>query len=191
MSREESISLTPSEAEKFASIYESYHRHVYAYCRRRADIDQVDDLASEVFLTLWRKIETAPTGEDALKWLYQVAHLVLNNHWRGSNRKKRLEDKLQSISLDPTPLVHDQIAVREEVRQVLEAASRLRPRDLEILRLTFWEELSLDDIAEILGIKANAAKQRLHRAKKSLIKEYQRTSRQETASPAAQKGGEW
>lgn len=183
--------MTPSEAAKFASIYDSYHRHVYAYCRRRVDVDQVDDVVAEVFLTLWRKIGHAPSGEDALKWLYHTAHLVLSNHWRGSNRARKLGEKLQAIGLEPAPLVPDQIVRRDEVREVLEVATRLRPRDLEILRLALWEELDLSTIADILQIKANAAKQRFHRAKKNLVKEYERTHPREIESPAAQKGGEW
>lgn len=183
--------MTPSEAAKFASIYDTYYRHVYAYCRRRVEVDQVDDVVAEVFLTLWRKIGQAPSGEDALKWLYRTAHLVLSNHWRSSNRKKNLGQKLQSIGMESAPLVPDQIVLRDEVREVLEAAERLRPRDIEILRLALWEELDLGAIAEVLQIKSNAAKQRLHRAKRNLIREYQKTHPLEAESPAARKGGEW
>lgn len=110
------------------------------------------------------------------------------NHWRGSKRRRRLEAKLESIGIQSTPLVQDQLLVREEVREVLNAARKLRERDVEILRLALWEHLTSEEIGVVLGITPNAAKQRLHRARKNLAREYQLTLRSST--PAAQEGGE-
>lgn len=171
-------------------MYESYYRNVYAYCRRRAPQDAVEDLVAEVFLIAWRKIADAPDGDDAIWWLYRIAYLVLTNHWRRSGRQQRLREKLGSIGVEPTPSVPDQLVVREEVREVLEAARRLRRQDLELLRLSLWEDLTIEDIATVLGINENTAKQRLHRARKRLVLEHRRMTRSPTVSPAALKGGE-
>lgn len=171
-------------------MYENYYRNVYAYCRRRAPQDAVEDLVAEVFLIAWRKIADAPDGDDAIWWLYRIAYLVLTNHWRRSGRQQRLREKLGSIGVEPTPSVPDQLVVREEVREVLEAARRLRRQDLELLRLSLWEDLTIEDIATVLGINENTAKQRLHRARKRLVLEHRRMTRSPTVSPAALKGGE-
>jgi len=171
-------------------MYENYYRNVYRYCRRRAPQDAVEDLVAEVFLTAWRKIAHAPDGDDAIWWLYRIAYLVLTNHWRRSGRQQRLREKLGSIGVEPTPSIPDQLVVREEVRDVLEAARRLRRQDLELLRLSLWDDLSIKDMATVLGIDENTAKQRLHRARKRLVREHRRMTRNPTVSPAALKGGE-
>jgi RNA polymerase sigma-70 factor (ECF subfamily) len=57
---------------------------------------------------------------------------------------------------------------------VLDAATRLRSTDAEVLRLTAWERLSIADIALVLQIEPNAVKQRLHRAVGNLGREYRR-----------------
>lgn len=182
--------MTQSEA-KFASLYEDYYRHVYAYCRRRSSEDFVDDLVADVYLTVWRKIADAPHGEDALRWIYRIAYLVLTNHWRGTNRRRKLDERLESIGIQPVPLISDQVVVREEVREVLAAAQRLRARDVEVLRLSLWEHLTHEDIGAVLDITPNAAKQRLHRARRNLVREHERMNKNATVSPAAQEGGEW
>jgi RNA polymerase sigma-70 factor (ECF subfamily) len=149
----------------------------------------VDDLVADVFLTAWRRIGDAPIDDDAgLGWLYRIAYHHAGNHWRGASRRKRLEAKLESIGVQPKPLIQDQLIVRDEVRQVLEAAQNLRERDVEILRLALWEHLSSEEIGVVLGITPNAAKQRLHRARKNLAREYQRT--RQSSTPAAWEGGE-
>ena len=180
--------MTQPEAATFAYMYQTFHRHVYAYCRRRVDADSVDDLVADVFLTAWRRIDNAPTDHEALAWLYRISYLAASNHWRGTSRRKRLTQKLESIGIQPMPLVQDQVVVREQVREVIAAAQRLRSKDLEILRLSIWEQLSLDEIAIVLGINSNAAKQRLHRARNNLVKECRRTSKY-AVTPAAQEGG--
>lgn len=183
--------MTTAGEERFASIYRAHHRQVLAYCRRRANIDDVDDLAAEVFLTVWRKIDQAPTDDGTLPWLYRVAYLVFSNHWRSAGRRKKLEQKMQSIGMTSPEPISDQIVVRHELNEVLEAAKRLRPKDQEILKLSMWENLSTAEIAAVVGVEPNTAKQRLHRARKALIREHERISRKSQPSPAAQKGGEW
>jgi len=180
--------MTQSEAALFRHLYESYYRHVFAYCRRRANTDSVDDLVADVFLTVWRRITDVPTGEAELAWLYRIAYHHAGNLWRGASRQKKLEEKLESIGIQTVPLVQDQIVIREEVRQVLAAAQHLRERDVEVLRLSLWEHMSSEDIACVLDITPGAAKQRLHRARKNLVREYERTNR--SVTPAVQKGGE-
>jgi len=171
-------------------MYENHYRTVYRYCRRRAPQDVVEDLVAEVFLTAWRKIAHAPDGDDAVWWLYRIAYLVLTNHWRRSGRQQRLLEKLGSIGVEPTPSVPDQLVVREEVREVLEAARRLRRQDLELLRLSLWDDVSIRDMATILGINESTAKQRLHRARKRLVREHRRMTSNPAVAPAALKGGE-
>ena len=186
--------MTRSNEARFASLYEKHHSEVAAYCRRRAAADDVEDLTADVFLTIWRKIDDAPDGANALRWIYRIAYLVLTNHWRGSGRKKKLAAKLEAIGVLPQTALPDQVVMRQELEEVLEAANRLRRRDREILRLSLWEHLSHEDIAAILDIEPNTAKQRLHRARKALVREHERLTRKRTRpqpSPAAQKGGEW
>lgn len=180
--------MTEGKTTTFVYLYQTFHRHVYAYCGRRVGADSVDDLVADVFLTAWRRIADAPTGDDALAWLYRISYLTTSNHWRGRSRRKSLDEKLESIGIQPAPLVQDQVVVREQVREVIVAAQHLRERDMEILRLSLWEHLSADEIGAVLDIKANTAKQRLHRARKNLVREYERTNRN-AATPAVQEGG--
>lgn len=72
---------------------------------------------------------------------------------------------------------------------VLEAASRLRRIDREILRLALWEELSHSDIAMVLDVRVDAVRQRLSRALKNLAREFERLERKPSPTPVAKRGG--
>jgi len=176
---------------RFASLYDRYYNDIYAYCRRRTTTDRVDDAVADTFLTAWRRIDDVPDDREGLLWLYRVAYRVLGHQWRGATRRRKLDQKLVSLGKESPPPPEDFLVVHEDARQVLEAVSQLNARDTEILRLVAWEVLTHSDIADVLEISPGAVKQRLHRARKNLTREYNRLDKKQAHTPAAQKGGAW
>ena len=180
-----------SQAEtRFAALYQAYEPQIYAYCRRRFAADVAEDVLADVFLTAWKKIDSAPSGEAALRWLYRIAYLTASNHRRGFTRRSKLMAKLEMIGVKFEPAVVDQVVVRDEVRNALALLGDLRPGDREIIQLSVWERLSIQEISDVLSISSEAATQRLHRARKRLARDYARKHKTHL-SPVALKGGEW
>jgi RNA polymerase sigma-70 factor (ECF subfamily) len=173
----------------FRDLYERYHRHVYAYCRRRTSADAVDDAVSDTFLIAWRRSDQVPLGDEALPWLYGVAFRVLAHQWRSAARRGRLAEKLASLGVSTVSLPEDLLILGHEHRQVLKALGGLRRTDQEILRLTVWEELTQTEIAVVLDIRPAAVGQRLYVARKKLADEYKRLENRPVRSRAAEKGG--
>jgi RNA polymerase sigma-70 factor (ECF subfamily) len=171
----------------FAELYHSYYRSVRDFCRRRTARDQVDDAVAETFLTAWRRLNDVPAGADALVWLYGVAYRVIGHQRRSTARHRRLEGRLRSVVVRPAWAADESIINGSEYRLVLDAAARLGDSDAEVLRLTAWERLSVAEVAAVLGIDPNAVKQRLHRARRHLGREYRRLLSQ-LSTPVAAKG---
>jgi len=179
----------PPEDAVFDQLYRRYHRPVRDFCRRRVASDLVDDAVAETFLIAWRRLDDVPAGTEALVWLYGVAHRVIGHQRRGTARRRRLEHRLRSVVRPPVAAADEAVTDGDEHRLVLEAAVRLGDADIEVLRLAAWEQLSMADIAAVLGIAPNAVKQRLHRAKRNLGREYRRLESRQISTPAAPKGG--
>jgi RNA polymerase sigma-70 factor (ECF subfamily) len=178
------------EETLFAALYHRHYRAIRSFCRRRVPKDVVDDVVAETFLTAWRRIDDVPRGDQGLLWLYGVAYRVIGHHWRGAARRRRLEDRMQLINGGETSGADDPVVAADQRSLVLDAASRLNGNDAEVLRLAAWEQLSIGDIAEVLGIAPNAVKQRLHRAKQHLGREYRKLeSETDRSTPRAPKGG--
>lgn len=179
--------MTSRDNARFNALYEEHRRHVYAYCRRRVDAATVDDVVADVYLAVWRRIDDAPVDEGALPWLYRIACLVTSNHWRGMARRRSLKAKLDSLGVTSGVSIPDQLVVREEVREALQALDSLSDIDQEVIRLSVWEHLSNDDIATVLNIEPNAVRQRLHRARSRLAKKYTQQNRNRAVSPLLRK----
>jgi RNA polymerase sigma-70 factor, ECF subfamily len=159
--------MTPTADERFTRIYETHYPSVLGYCARRVNRSEAEDVANEVFVVLWRHLESFDDDEP-LPWLYRVAYGVIRNRWKGMRRRTRLIRRVGSL-LDASGEGPDTVVVRrEQDRAVIAALESLRPRDREILRLSTWEELSAREIAAVVGCSVSAAEQRLHRARKRL-----------------------
>jgi RNA polymerase sigma-70 factor (ECF subfamily) len=179
--------MPPSE-DQLNELYARHNGAVRAYCLRRMNSDDVPDAVADVFTVAWRRLDAVPAG-DALPWLYGVARRVVAGYTRSHNRRQRLAVRLAGVRprtpLQPEP----QVIQGDEYQQVHEALAMLREKDREVLLLAAWEELSHQQIAEIIDCSPAAAAQRLHRAKQKLGTNYRSLSRRKRR-PAAVEGSE-
>ncbi len=157
---------------RYRAVFERHYEQVYAYFRRRIDIETARDCTAETFVVAWRKVGDIPEGGE-LHWLYMVARNVLRNSYRSKRRSRitfgEISDRADGAGSPETIVVRN-----EEDGEVIEALHRLRRADQEILLLSVWEELCRDDVAAILGCSPHAASQRLHRASRRLAAELNR-----------------
>jgi RNA polymerase sigma-70 factor (ECF subfamily) len=146
---------------------------VRRYLYRRTDAATADDVLGEVLLVCWRRLDEVP--DDALPWAIVVARQCLSNAQRAERRRARLIGRI--IAIDPPSAAADESPAPYAADDTVEAArvtaalARLRHNDAEILRLWAWDELPSPQLAVVLGISANAAAIRLHRAKTRLKQE--------------------
>jgi RNA polymerase sigma-70 factor (ECF subfamily) len=167
---------------RFASLYVRCYQPIRDYCSRRLAIDAVDDAVAETFLTVWRRIDDVPDGDYALVWIYAVAYRVVGHQWRGNARRRRLHARLRSSESHASPGADESALTDDESRLVRAALARLDEAHAEVLRLVAWEHLSVADVAVVLGIGRDAARQRLHRARRRLASEYDRLESRATAN---------
>jgi len=161
-----------SRRARFRVVYDAnYHRVLGYVLRRAATREDAEDAVAETFLTAWRRLDEVPCGGGARPWLYGVARNALANQRRGERRRGRLWGRLQA---EPTPVAWRWPDADDQLAPVAAAFTRLREDDRELFALVAWEELDPDEIATVLGCSRNAARIRLHRARRRLARELQR-----------------
>ena len=163
------MAMDPTAEMRFTRLYEAYYADVLAYCARRVNRTDAEDVANEVFTVLSRKLDGVEE-ESTIAWLYGVAHRTISNRWRSNSRRNRLRERLDGLGVESSEPIDAVVVRRDEDQKVFEALAGLKPADQEVLRLSAWEELSAPQIAEVVGCSVSAAEQRLHRAKKRLAK---------------------
>lgn len=159
--------MTDDDDKRLVTLFHAFCGQVAAYAARRVPAAMVEDVVSRTFETAWRKVDAIPESDDqALFWLYSVAWGHVRNGLRTELRGGRLLGRMKGVRQssavpDPAGEVADRVTFEELM-------ARLPARDREVLRLHYWEELTVGEVAEVLRCKPNAAAVRLHRARRRL-----------------------
>lgn len=155
--------------QRLREIYEANHATLAAYAlRRAASPEDAADAVAETFSVAWRRIRQVPAGHDATLWLFGTARRVLANQRRSERRRLRLSLRLK------TELAGAQTATEEragELDLARTALARLPEQQRDLLGLVAWEGLSNAELSVVLRCSENAAKIRLHRARRALQRE--------------------
>lgn len=156
--------------ERFRVIYEAAYPRILGYALRRTKApEDAAEVVSETFLTAWRRLEELPPSNEALLWLYGVAHRLLANQRRGEQRRHALSERLAAGLGQVAHAWHDPLP--SDLAPFAAAWQRLRPQDRELLAFIAWEGLSNAQLARVLGCSQAVVKLRLHRARRRFAKE--------------------
>ena len=123
------------------------------------DRNAAEDLVQEAFIRLAR---SAKRIEDEAKAAAYLRSIVLNLA-RDHNRRGLVSLRHHLPFDDARASSEDEIVVRDDHRQVLDALRELPGRQRDCLILRYYQELGIDDIADTLGISPNSVKTHLKR----------------------------
>ena len=151
----------PSDAAyRFERLYRACYQDLLGYALRRTDPPEAAaDVVADVFLVAWRRIDEIPP-DQARPWLFGVARKVMANHHRADRRSLDLAARLRRELARVDTVEPD---VPPEIGRALRS---LPEADQELLRLVAWESLTADELAVALDCTVNAARIRLHRARR-------------------------
>ena len=155
--------------KEFEHLYAEHWREVLGYAlRRTGSPSDAADVASDVFLVVWRRRDEVPTHDDFRPWLYGVARNVLLNHQRSGRRRERLGALLLSAVDEQHPDSAQVVADRDQQQALIAAVRALPEPDRELVTLVSWDGLSPTEAAQVLEMNPVTARVRLHRARKRL-----------------------
>lgn len=170
----EEIKADPNEGAK--RLIAEYGDRLYDTAFR---LSQDADMAQElVSLTLQRAIERIALfrgNSTFYTWLY----MILVNFWRMELRKRKSEQLVFTDEIpdrpDDGPDPADALAAKAESEAVREAVGHLPPHYRAVTVFRYFEDMSVPEIAKVLGIPEGTVKFRLHKAKKQLRRKLAQT----------------
>ena len=150
--------------QKFSKIVEEYKRTIYTVCYMFSkDEDEVNDLFQEILIRLWNGFDSFEGKSDIRTWIYRVAL----NTCISLDRKKRRSATVQ-LTMDIN-LFEDRDEDTKQVDMLHKRISKLQPFDRAIV-LLWLENLSYEEIGQIVGITAKNVSIRLFRIREQLKK---------------------
>jgi RNA polymerase sigma-70 factor, ECF subfamily len=161
------------DREAFAALFRFFAPRLKSYFLRiGCPARQAEDLVQETMSRVWARADSYDPGRaQASTWIFTVARNLRLDSLRGERHPEPESEALLSALPDPSDgadLMLESHRREERVR----AAMAALPRDqLEILQLSFYEDVAHSDIAQRLGLPLGTVKSRIRRALKRLRKD--------------------
>lgn len=155
----------------FAFLVERYKAMVFTLAIRMVrNREEAEEIAQDAFVKAFRSLSKFKGDSKFSTWLYKIAYNLSIDSIKKQKRMVK-SDLIDEINEGDLGLEHDILSLIEskERKQIIEKAIYLLSEDDRvIITLFYFEELSLQEISDVIEIKANAVKVKLHRSRKKL-----------------------
>ena len=155
------------ESAAFRELVAEFERPLaYFVTKMIGDQDAAWDVLQLVWIRAFRQIKRLQHPEQVRPWLYGIAHGLAVDHLRKRDSLRRIEREYAEEhpeEMDAKATFSD-----EEIAAVHQALDHLDLRLREVLTLYFLEELSIAEVAAIVGVPAGTVKSRLYHARQAL-----------------------
>lgn len=152
------------DEQQFSQMVKDNRGTIYSVCYMFSnDADEVADLFQEVLVRLWSGFATFHGQSETRTWIYRVA---LNTCISIDRKKKRRKKAMLSMDVD---YFDDSDTSSAQVKLLHDRIARLQPLDRAIV-LLWLEQVSYDEIGDIVGISAKNVSVRLSRIRLQLKK---------------------
>lgn len=144
-------------------MVKEYRKTIYTVCYFFSkDTEEVNDLYQEILINLWKGFPNY-RGESSLKtWIWRVSLNTCSNQER--KKKSRIRTVPLSIDID---LYNDEDAGSRQIQMLYDRINRLDVFDRAII-LLWLENMTYQDIADVVGISVSNVTTRLSRIKEQL-----------------------
>ena len=170
--------MARAKAGNDAAFEELYHRYArrlkgFFFLQLGGDEELAADATHDVFLRAYEARNRYQEGKNVSTWLFTIAYNICRNHYRNNAYETQL-----LATLDAEPISDEQIEVQLDAAALddalAQALSELPPPLHQLFSLHYQEELTIPQVAEIVGIPEGTVKSRLHKTMNIIRKKLNR-----------------
>lgn len=168
-------------ATQFQEIYDTFQPKVLRYMVRLIGENEAEDLTQEIFVKISQRLETFRGEAQFSTWVYRIATNTALDKMRSVSFRQDtltspLEDSNGTECEDPRQVEEgpplEQQLMRKEMQQCFSSFVRHLPETYRtVVVLSDLEEMTNQEISDVLGLSLDTVKIRLHRGRSRLLQE--------------------
>lgn len=145
---------------------EKIWNYAFSLTRKR---EQADDITQEVFIKVYRNLFTFRSESSIQTWLFTITRNTAHSYRRSAFlRKITLVNYVESINTHKS--AENEAMEKLGMRDIWEKVMLLPLKYREVIILFGHDQLSMQEISQVLGINEGTVKSRLHNARLKLLK---------------------
>jgi RNA polymerase sigma-70 factor, ECF subfamily len=157
-----------SRERQFAQLFEEFSAPIYNYVLRMvSDPDRAADITQDTFIKAYRKLDTVTDATSTRSWLYRIATNTAIDDMRRRRMVSPMGDDAPTYAnrADQGPGPEAQVMAATLDERVQRALMRLRPNHRQCLLLSDLDDMSAQQIGEVMGLSYAATRTLLCRAR--------------------------
>ncbi len=174
------LAFQNGDDESFDLLYGRYSDNLYSYLKillsTTSELGQLDDVFQETWLTVFkeRKRFTVSKTGSFVGWIFRISHNLAYSALRRSRNTVSIDDEqfeheyVTALIVEPDFGGGEQLTLDELMAKVLQTVEHLPLMLREVFVMSEFEKMTLESIAEALGISKTNAKVRLFRARRTI-----------------------
>lgn len=170
--------LSTGDNSFFGELYDRYADKVYGKCIQMVrDTDLAQDLAQDILVKAFLKLNTFKGNSNFGTWLYQVSYTHCIDYIRKNKKifKEELEED-RFLHLEDDGLeydeIHDKILLEMKYEHVQKILYEIKAEERSLILQKYQDNLSIAELAEIYGASQSAIKMKLKRTRDKIRERY-------------------
>lgn len=162
--------IAAGDQQAFSQLYLRYQSKLVRYCARvlKDDVAQAADIVDEAMFDVWRSVGNFAGRSKPSTWIYSIARNKLISWLRKTSEVTLEDESILDALMNPAATPAEELAMDDMQQQLLRLMDQLTDEHREVLKLTYFEDKSVKEVAELLGISENTVKTRMFYARKRL-----------------------
>ena len=141
------------DSNAFGQLYEIFAQRIFKYVRIKIqDRQESEDILQEIFIKAYMGLNSLSMENlNFSAWLYKVAGNTINDHFRKKYRTPIISGIEEGFDLPDGKSLEKEITAKSDLETAREAFVHLPPLYKQVLELRFLQDLTLREVAEIMG----------------------------------------
>lgn len=151
--------------KKFTDIVNKYREPVYWFIRRRViSHDDADDVTQEVFIRIYKSLDTLKDASAEKAWIYRIATNECNRFLTQKYQSTELTEDITNSLMEGEYIDYD-----EEMQiKFQKALNTLSERQRNVFELRYYEEMPYEQISEVMNSDVSTLKATYYVAKQKI-----------------------
>ena len=168
---QEIIQLSLEQRDYFGCLHRRYEKKMIHYIIKISglSIEEAEDILQDAFIKIWRNLHLYKPELSFSSWVYRIVHNETVSQWRKNKTLKTFDQPMPLNAMvmpdDYNPeLKNTDQDIYARVQKIL---GSIKKEYREVLILKYFENLSYEEISDVLRIPEGTVATRINRAKKA------------------------
>jgi len=163
--------ILEGDTKAFAVLVDRYKDLVFTLAiQMLKNREEAEEVSQDTFIKVFKKLKNFKGDSKFSTWIYRIGYNTCLDRIK-SNKRKQNTVAINEFTTHEVKTLDNALSIMEaqESKQTIQDCLQMLPADdCALLTLYYFEELSLEEIGKVIGVKANNVKVKLFRSRKKL-----------------------